>query len=213
MADLPIAVFVSGRGSNVEAILDHIHQGRLNARVVLMISSSAKAGALELAQRYAIPARVMSQTAYPSEQAYANALLQLLAEHGAELVVLAGYLKMIPAAVVTEYRHRMINIHPALLPAFGGKGLYGRHVHEAVLSYGCKVSGATVHMVEVDYDTGTPLIQRCVAVHEDDTADTLAARVLTVEHQILSEAIQLFADGRVIVENGRVRLLAEKKRS
>ncbi len=211
MAELKVAVFVSGRGSNVQAVLEHIHKGQLNARIVLMISSSATAGALGIARDNHIPALVVTAQQFKDEQEYSATLLHHLIQYEVELVVLAGYLKIIPQAVVQKYRQAMINIHPALLPSFGGKGLYGRRVHEAVLSYGCKVSGATVHMVDVDYDTGKPLVQRCVPVLEEDTPDSLAARVLTVEHQILSEAIQLFADHRVQFQGDRVVVLAEKK--
>lgn len=213
MADRPplkIAVMVSGRGSNVQAILDRIGEGRLNARIVLMISSSTTAIALTIARDNNIPSHTLTIKQFSDEQEYVNSLLRLFEQHQTELIVLAGYLKMIPAQVVEHYRGRMINIHPALLPAFGGKGLYGRHVHEAVLAYGCKISGATVHLVEAEYDTGMPLIQRCVPVLQDDNADTLAARVLTVEHQILSEAIQLFADDRIKIRDGRAVILTAK---
>jgi phosphoribosylglycinamide formyltransferase 1 len=213
MADtkpLKIAVFVSGRGSNVQAILDHIKSGRLNAQIVLMISSSASAGAMDIARDNSIPGFFMTAKQYLEEKDYIAALLHLLQQYETELVVLAGYLKIIPAAVVKQYHQRIINIHPALLPSFGGKGLYGRHVHEAVLNYGCKISGATVHMVDIEYDTGAPLIQRCVPVLEDDTPESLAARVLTAEHQILAEAVQLFAENRVRVQGRKVIISPEK---
>ncbi|HPI74595.1 MAG TPA: phosphoribosylglycinamide formyltransferase [bacterium] len=213
MADTPalaVAVFVSGRGSNVQAIQDKIDRAELNARIVLMISSSAKAGALEIARRHHIPAFTLTADQYVDEAAYSQALLHLLEDHAVRLIVLAGYLKKVPVQIVQSYRHRMINIHPALLPSFGGQGLYGRHVHEAVLNYGCKVSGATVHLVDFEYDTGQPLLQRCVPVQEEDTPETLAARVLAVEHEILPEAIRLFAENRIQVQEGRVRIRAER---
>jgi len=214
MADaspLAVAVFVSGRGSNVQAIQDRIDRGELNALIALMISSSANAGALEIAHRHHIPAFTLSANQYADEAAYSQALLHLLEDHAVELIVLSGYLKKVPGRIVQSYRHRMINIHPALLPSFGGQGLYGRHVHEAVLNYGCKVSGATVHLVDLDYDTGQPLLQRCVPVLEEDTPETLAARVLAVEHEILPEAIRLFAENRIRVQEGRVRIQAEQR--
>lgn len=211
MVELKIAVFVSGRGSNVQAILDHIHSGQLHARIVLMISSSATAGALDIARSNNIPTLVLTAQELLDEKEYAATLLHHLQQHQVQLIVLAGYLKIIPEAVVRQYRQAMINIHPALLPSFGGKGLYGRRVHEAVLHYGCKVSGATVHLVDVEYDTGKPLLQRCVPVLEDDTPESLAARVLTVEHEILSEAIELFAEQRVHFQGDRPVLLTAKK--
>ncbi len=213
MADTPplaVAVFVSGRGSNVQAIQDKIDRGELNARIALMISSSANAGALEIARRHQIPSFILTANQYADEAAYGQALLRLLKDHEVKLIVLAGYLKKVPGQVVQSYRHRMINIHPALLPSFGGQGLYGRHVHEAVLNYGCKVSGATVHLVDLEYDTGQPLLQRCVPVQEEDTPETLAARVLAVEHEILPEAIRLFAENRIRFQEGRVRIQAEQ---
>jgi phosphoribosylglycinamide formyltransferase 1 len=202
-----VAVFCSGRGSNLQAILNNIGSGKLHARVVLVISSTETAGALDIARSYTIPGHFLSAKQFPDASACTSHLLEILQQHHTDLVVLAGYLKMIPEAVVDRYEHRIINIHPALLPSFGGKGLYGHFVHEAVLQYGCKVSGATVHLVDKAYDTGAPLLQKCVPVLDDDTPDTLAARVLTVEHEILSQAIQLFADGRVQVHGRKAVIL------
>jgi phosphoribosylglycinamide formyltransferase-1 len=205
-----IAVFCSGRGSNLQAILDRIADQKVNARVVLVVSSSATAGALEIARTHAIPGHFLSAKQFNDATAYAGHLLALLQQHHTELVVLAGYLKMIPEIIIDHYQQRIINIHPALLPSFGGKGLYGHFVHEAVLHYGCKVSGATVHLVDKAYDTGAPLLQKCVPVLDDDTAATLAARVLTVEHDILPQAIQLFAQGRVQIHGRKTVILPEQ---
>ncbi len=206
---LTLCVFVSGRGSNLAALIEAIRLGRLDARIALVISNKAEAGALALARANAITALHLSPAQFTSEEAYSSSLLGLLEEHGVGLIVLAGYLKKIPAAVIQHYRHRILNIHPALLPAFGGKGMYGHHVHEAVLDYGCKVSGATVHIVDSDYDTGAPVLQQCVPVLEDDTPERLAARVLETEHEILPRAVQLFAEGRVWIEGRRVTILAK----
>jgi phosphoribosylglycinamide formyltransferase-1 len=134
-------------------------------------------------------------------------LLEQLAQHDVNFIALAGFMRKIPVEVVRQFRHRLVNIHPALLPSFGGKGMYGHRVHEAVLEYGCKVSGATVHFVDEEYDSGAPILQRCVPVLDDDTAETLAARVLEIEHQIYPEALQLFAVERVRVEGRKVKLL------
>jgi phosphoribosylglycinamide formyltransferase-1 len=129
-----------------------------------------------------------------------------LNQYGANFIVLAGYLKMLSPFVVRKFKNRILNIHPALLPSFGGRGMYGIHVHEAVLEYGCKVSGVTVHLVDEAYDTGPPVLQRCVPVQDDDTPETLAARVLKIEHQIYNEALQLFAQGRIEIIGRRIKI-------
>ncbi len=200
---LSICVFASGRGSNLQALLDAIAAGRVAARVLLVISNKSAAGALEIARARGIPALHTSDTHFRGEADYCHHLLDLLRAHRCDFIVLAGYLKKVPAEVVQKYKDRIINIHPALLPSFGGKGLYGHHVHEAVLAYGCKVSGATVHLVDLEYDSGAPILQKCVPVYETDDAETLAARVLEAEHEILPQAVQLFAENRVTIRGHR----------
>lgn len=209
---LSICVFASGRGSNMQALLDAIDAGHVDARVVLVISNKSAAGALETATARGIPAVHTSDTHFTSESSYIDHLLRLLQEHHCDFIVLAGYLKKIPAAIIQRFSQRIINIHPALLPSFGGKGLYGHHVHEAVLAYGCKVSGATVHLVDLEYDTGAPILQKCVPVLEGDTPDTLAERVLKVEHEILPLAVQLFAEQRVTIQGHRAIITANGNR-
>ncbi|NUO78963.1 phosphoribosylglycinamide formyltransferase [candidate division KSB1 bacterium] len=201
---LHLAVFVSGRGSNFLAILDAIANGKLSAKIAVLISDRSEAGALHIAQQAGVATEVL---ACREEEKYEHTLRLVLQHRAVNFIVLAGYLRKIPAAIIRAYRGRIINIHPALLPSFGGKGMYGLRVHQAVLDYGCKVSGATVHFVEEEYDTGAPIMQRCVPVRDNDTAETLAARVLQVEHQVLPEALQLFAEERVQVEERRVRIL------
>ncbi len=205
--NLRLAVFASGRGSNFKAILEAIQAGALDAKVVLLISDQPRAGALQTAAQAGISARTLAPNAFATSEDYGKALLQALAEFDSNFIVLAGFLRMIPAAVVRNFAGRMINIHPALLPSFGGKGMYGLRVHQAVLDYGCKVSGATVHLVDENYDTGKPIMQRCAPVYDDDTAATLAARVLAIEHEILPEALQLFAKDRVVIDDQQVRIL------
>lgn len=204
--DLHLAVFASGRGSNFQAIVAAIRSGKLAARVALLLTDQPAAGARQIARDEGIPECVLAPSSFTSPQDYEHALLQALSQHGCNFIVLAGYLRKIPAAVVRAFAGRMINIHPALLPSFGGKGMYGSRVHAAVLAYGCKVSGATVHLVDEEYDSGGPVVQRCVPVHDDDTAATLAGRVLAVEHQILPEALQLFAEDRVVISGRQVRI-------
>ncbi len=177
-----VAVAVSGRGSNLEALLRALGPDA-PARVVLVLSDRAGAPALERAASRGIPSLALQDHGHGSEW------LAALERHRVELLVLAGYLKLVPAEVVARYRGRILNIHPALLPAFGGKGMYGRRVHEAVLASGATESGASVHLVDEVYDRGTVLGQARVPVLPGDDADTLAARVLEVEHRLLPAAV------------------------
>ena len=172
----PIAVLVSGGGTNLQAVLDALHNSTL-ARVTRVVSSRSDAGALERASAAGVPTAVLVDPCDPAE------LVAALGD--AELVVLAGYLKRIPPAAVVRFRLRMINIHPALLPGFGGPGMYGRRVHERVLASGATLSGATVHYVDEEYDRGPIIAQWPVPVRSDDTPESLAARVLEVEHRLL----------------------------
>jgi len=199
-----IGVFASGRGSNFQAILNAIHQRVLPARVSLVLSNKSDAGALEIARAHHIPAIHLSQKQFPDELSYADALARLLKEHDVQLIALAGYLKKIPVAVVREYRNRILNIHPALLPSFGGHGMYGHFVHEAVIASGVKISGATVHLVDEEYDRGPIVLQKTVAVDERDTPESLAAKVLAVEHEIFPLAIKAFAENRVSIKEKTV---------
>ena len=169
-------MLVSGGGTNLQALLDRLGPDA-PARVVRVVSNRADSGALDRARRAGIPVTVLRDPADDAE------LLTALAD--ADLVVLAGYVKLVPAKVVARFRHRLINIHPALLPAFGGVGMYGRRVHEAVLASGAAVSGASVHYVDEQFDRGPVIVQRAVPVRPDDTPDSLAERVLAVEHELL----------------------------
>jgi phosphoribosylglycinamide formyltransferase 1 len=201
-----IAVFASGGGSNLKAILDAIEDGRLPAEVALVVSDRPGAGALDRAARHGIAQAIVSPGEFAGPDAFGAGLLEVLGECEVDFVALAGYLRHVPVAVVNAFRHRMLNVHPSLLPAFGGKGLYGRRVHEAVIEYGARWSGATVHIVDEAYDTGPIVLQEPVPVLQDDTPETLAARILEVEHRIYPEAIRLFAEGKVTVEGRRVRV-------
>lgn len=177
-----IAVALSGRGSNLEALLRALGPGA-PAQVALVMSDRAEAPGLDRARDRRIPAEVLSQPADGDEW------LRLLWRFQTDLVVLAGYVKLVPAPVIAAYRGRIINIHPALLPAFGGKGMYGRRVHQAVLASGARESGATVHLVDEVYDRGAVLAQARVPVLPDDTPERLADRVLEVEHRLLPAAV------------------------
>ncbi|MEE9187423.1 MAG: phosphoribosylglycinamide formyltransferase, partial [Bacteroidota bacterium] len=167
---LHIAVFASGRGSNFQALLQAIEEKRIpNAHIVLVVSNNSDAGALAVARKHNISAVYLSQKQFASEKEFNRALLQTLDSHGANFIALAGYMKRLDAAVIQRYRYRMVNIHPALLPSFGGKGMYGAHVHEAVIASGVKLTGVTVHIVDEEYDHGLIVLQRTVAVEDHDS--------------------------------------------
>jgi len=195
-----IAVFASGRGSNFQAILSAIDTGFLPARVTVLISNKSDAGALDIARARKIQTSYLSQKMFPSEEALAEAMLNVLSQQKAELLVLAGYLKKIPIQVVRRYRNRIVNIHPALLPLFGGAGMYGHFVHEAVIASGMKISGATIHLVDEEYDRGPIVMQKTVEIIHDDTPDLLAAKVLKIEHQIYPLTLKAFAEGKIKIE-------------
>ncbi|MEX2117683.1 MAG: phosphoribosylglycinamide formyltransferase [Bacteroidota bacterium] len=199
-----IAVFASGRGSNFHAILDAVREGLLPARVCAVISNNSAAGALETARSHNIPAFHLSQKQFPSEDAFSDSLLSLLQDHGAQFIALAGYLKKLTFPIVERYRNKITNVHPALLPSFGGPGMYGRHVHEAVIAAGVKVSGATVHLVDEVYDRGPIVLQKSVEVTAGDDVACLAAKVLAIEHEIYPLALKAFAEGRVEFKGNKV---------
>ncbi len=203
MSKFALGVFASGRGSNFQAILNAVHERRLDAEVKLLLSNNPDAGAIATAKENNIPAAVISSGGFSSRKLFVDGMLSALNQQNIQLVVLAGYMKKMPPEVISAYRNRIVNIHPALLPSFGGKGMYGHYVHEAVIEQGCKVTGVTVHVVDEVYDHGPIVAQRCVPVEEGDTAEILAARVLKVEHQIYPEVLQLFASGRVEIEERR----------
>lgn len=190
-----VAVLASGGGSNLQALIDRFHaEGDSPARVVLVVGSRAGIGALERAERAGIAAAVLD----PRElgvDAFTGALLTELERFGADLVVLAGWLQLLPAEVVSRYHGRMVNVHPALLPAFGGHGMYGMRVHRAVIGAGVRLSGVTVHLVDERYDSGAVLAQWPVPVLHGDTPETLAARVLKVEHRLLPAVVEALAAG------------------
>lgn len=205
---LKLAVMVSGGGTNLQAILDAIGNGSItNAQVVKVISNSRRAYALERAAKAGIPSQCITRKEYPQPEQFDQALLEALQGCGADLVVLAGCLVVIPQIVVDAFPNRIINIHPALIPAFCGTGYYGLGVHEAALERGVKVTGATVHFVDGGTDTGPIILQKAVEVLEDDTPEVLQRRVMEqAEWVILPRAVDLIANGRVFVENGRVHI-------
>lgn len=194
---LKIGVLVSGNGSNLQAIIDRIEDGTLQAKVVCVISNKADAFALERAKRHGIPAHILDHRAHASREAYDIALVDLLRSHGVRLVVLAGFMRIVTRVLLEAFPHAVMNIHPALLPAFPGL-----HAQKQALAYGVKVSGCTVHLVDEGTDTGPIIMQAIVPVHDDDSEDSLSARIQKEEHRAYPEAIRLFAEGRLTI-NGR----------
>ncbi len=205
---LKLGVLVSGGGTNLQAILDAAESGQItNAGVSLVISNNSGAYALERAQKHGIPAVCISPKSYDSREEFHKALLSELQSHQIDLVVLAGFLVAVPPVIVEAYPNRIINIHPSLIPSFCGTGFYGLRVHEGVLDRGVKVTGATVHFVDTGTDTGPIILQKAVEVQEGDTPEILQRRVMEqAEWKILPEAIDLIANGKVMVENGKVRI-------
>ncbi|MFQ6007394.1 MAG: phosphoribosylglycinamide formyltransferase [Candidatus Zixiibacteriota bacterium] len=195
-----IAVFVSGSGTNLQALIDGTKAGILAGKVVLVVSSTAKAYGLTRAKNEGIETFVFESKKYPSVDAAATDLLAKLKERNVEYIALAGYLKLVPSSIIAAYRNRIVNIHPALLPKYGGKGMYGHRVHEAVLASGDKESGATVHLVDEIYDHGKILEQVRVPVMPDDTADSLASRVLEQEHKLYPRVLNKLIRGEYEVE-------------
>ena len=201
---LRLAVLLSGQGTSLENLCEQIDAGRVPAEVVVVVSSKPEAFGLERARRRGVPAIAVPRRDYRSLDAFNDALHAALAPYDVDLVSLLGFLSLFQLR--GRYAGRAINVHPALIPAFSGHGFYGRRVYEAVLAAGVKLTGATVHFTDDEYDHGPILLQEAVPVRDDDTPDTLAARVQAVERRLVPEAIRLIAEGRVAVEGRRVRI-------
>ena len=204
---LRILVCVSGGGTNLQAVIDAIGDGRItNTEIAGVISNTKNAYALTRARQSGIEAICLSPKDFPDRAAFNRAFLDKVDSCLPDLIVLAGFLVTIPAAMIEKYRNRIINIHPSLIPSFCGVGFYGLKVHEAVLARGVKVTGATVHFVDEGTDTGPILLQKSVEVNEDDTPESLQRRVMEeAEWQLLPRAIDLIANGKVSVTDGKVR--------
>lgn len=198
------AVFASGSGSNFQALIDRKKKGDLHAELSLLIVNNSSAGAVSRAQQAGIPSVHCAPTWFDEEARYVAALTGHLQAAGVELIVLAGYMKKLPIAIVRMFANRIINIHPGLLPAFGGKGMYGKRVHQAVLDYGSKISGVTVHFVDEEYDHGPIILQETVPVLDGDNVNALAERVLALEHASYWRAVEALSRGGVRVEGRRV---------
>lgn len=203
-----IGALVSGGGSNLQAIIDAIKEDRLQAEIGVVISNKAGVYALERAEQNGIPTVVIDHKSFNSVVEFSQAILECLKRYQVDLVCLAGFLRILDRVVIDAYPNRILNIHPALLPAFGGKGMYGHHVHEAVIASGTKYTGATVHIVTPETDVGPIITQGIVGVADDDTPESIAAKVLKVEHQIYPEAIRLLLEDQVVIDG--LRVIAKK---
>jgi formyltetrahydrofolate-dependent phosphoribosylglycinamide formyltransferase len=201
---LRLVVLISGGGTTLKNLLDKKAAGQLDVEIALVISSNSKARGLEIAKAADVPTRAILPQAHASDGAYSEAIFAACREAQADYVVMGGFLTFVP--IPPDFENRVLNIHPALIPAFCGKGFYGHHVHEAVLEYGARVSGCTVHFVDNVYDHGPVILQKVVPVLDDDTAETLAARVFAAECEAYPEALRLLAGGKVTVDGRRVRV-------
>ncbi|MFN4259044.1 MAG: phosphoribosylglycinamide formyltransferase [Gemmataceae bacterium] len=202
---LRLAVLLSGNGTTLQNLLDRCADGRLAAEVALVVSNHWDAYGLTRAEQVGVPAVVVERKECPSRADFSQRIFDHCRRARADLACMAGFLQLL--VIPADFQGRVMNIHPALIPAFCGKGYYGHHVHEAVLNYGAKISGCTVHFADNEYDHGPIILQRAVPVLDDDTPDTLAARVFEQECEAYPEAIRLFAEGKLRVEGRRVRIL------
>jgi len=194
-----IGVVVSGRGSNLQSIIDHIAEGKLNVEITVVVSDHKEAFALERAAKAGIPTAVVERKGCKDKAEFEDKIDAALREAGAEVVVLAGFMRILTGHFISRWEHKIINIHPALLPSFKGLDAQGQAV-----DYGVKVAGCTVHFVDEGTDTGPIILQKVVPVLDDDTEETLAARILVEEHKALPEAIQLWADGKLTIKGRKV---------
>ncbi len=206
MKKLSLGVLVSGTGSNMVSIIQKCLSNEIPATVSVVISSKEDAPALEKAKIFGIPTHVVKRKDFQNQIDYENKMIEILKNHGVELVVLAGFLNILSPHFVDAFKWRIMNVHPSLIPAFCGPGYYGMRVHEAVLRYGVKVTGVTVHFVDESVDGGPIILQKAIEVLDEDTPETLAERVKTVEHELLPQAIKLFAEGRLKIEGRKVSI-------
>ncbi len=201
---LSLVVLISGGGTTLKNLLERKAAGRLDAEISLVISSHPDARGLEIARAAGLPIQVIDRRKFADDQTYGEAIFSACRSSGAAWVVMGGFLTFVP--IPPDFENRVLNIHPALIPAFCGKGFYGHRVHEAVLEYGAKISGCTIHFVDNQYDHGPIILQKIVPVLDDDTPETLAKRVFVAECEAYPEALRLLAAGKIRVEGRRVSL-------
>lgn len=192
-----VAVFASGRGSNFEQLCIAQKNKKFEAKIALLVASKPDIGAIDIAKTYDIPFQVFSNKNYSSPEELSKELLTCLKDYKIDFIALAGWLQLIHSSIINEYQNKIINIHPALLPFFGGKGMYGAHVHTAVWQSGMLVSGATVHIVDAEYDRGMIIRQESVALDFNDTPQSIAQKVLKIEHKIYPEALKMLVESKI----------------
>ena len=207
MPQLKIGVLVSGGGTNLQSIIDSINAGHINGKIKVVISNKKDAYGLERARINNIDAIYVNAKDYEDIEAFNDKIIEELTNRNIDLVVLAGYLKILSHRFIELFKNRIINIHPSLIPSFCGKGFYGLKVHEEAINYGVKVSGATVHFVDEKADTGPIIVQDIVFIDDDDTAESLQKKILQIEHKILPDAIKLYCEGRIQVNNRKVTFI------
>lgn len=206
MQKVKIGVLISGSGTNLQALIDNVKKGLINGEIAIVISDKKGAFGIERARKHGIKSIEIDKKECADKNVFMKSIMDELEKHQVELVVLAGFLSILSEDFIERFRNRIINIHPSLIPAFCGKGYYGQRVHKAALDYGVKVSGATVHFVDEGADTGPIILQEAVKVEEDDTPESLAARILKVEHKLLPEAVRLYCEGRLVIEGRKVKI-------
>lgn len=203
---LKIGVLISGGGSNLQAIIDNINNGNINGKIELIISNKKDAYGLIRGQEAGIESIFISPKDFANNADYNLKLIKEFKDRDVDIVVLAGYLKILSPEFIKEFKNRVINIHPSLIPSFCGDGFYGERVHKAVIDYGSKITGATVHIVDEGTDTGPIILQDTVVVEDDETVQSLQKKVLEIEHKILVEAVKLYCDDRIVIEGRRVKI-------
>lgn len=205
MSSIRIAVLISGSGSNLQAIIDKLEKKEIDGELVVVISNKENAFGLERAKKHNIEALLIDSKTVDKDE-YNRLVLIALTERNVDLVILAGYLKIIDKKIIEVYKDRIINIHPSLIPSFCGKGFFGLKVHQSAVDYGVKISGATVHFVDEKADNGPIILQKSISVDFDDTAESLQRKILTIEHELLPEAVKLFCDKKLKVIGRKVSI-------
>jgi phosphoribosylglycinamide formyltransferase-1 len=206
-----LGVLVSGGGTNLQSIIDGIQSGYLPASIEVVLSNKEDAYALQRAKKHDIPGFIVLPRNFATAREYDEELVKILKKHNVDLVILAGFIRVLSPHFVKAFSNRIMNIHPSLIPSFCGKGFYGKKVHEEVINYGAKITGVTIHFVDEGTDTGPIILQKAVQVEDDDTPETLASKVLKEEHKIYPEAIKLFAQGRLTIKGRRVHIMKTKE--
>lgn len=206
MPQIKIGILVSGSGTNLQSIINSAESGFINGKIQVVISNKENAYGLQRARNHNIDAVFINEKNYSNIEEYNEAIIKELKSHGVELVVLAGYIKILTNKFIETYSNKIINIHPSLIPSFCGKGYYGLKVHEAAINYGVKLSGATVHFVNEEADNGPIIFQESVSVHYDDTAVTLQERILEVEHKLLPLALKYYCENKIEVVGRKVKI-------